>query len=327
MNRIKDETRRAAEHIRRGALVVFPTETVYGLGADALNGTAVERIFLAKGRPADNPLIVHLAEPNDLSRVADASNDLAVALLQRFAPGPLTVVVPASAYLPRVVTAGLDTVAVRVPRHPIARDLLRLSDRPIAAPSANRSGEPSPTTVAMARRSLGDAPALYLDGGPCEVGLESTVVAVGDDVTILRPGAVSRADLAAAFPGVLVVPAAESRLDRPLSPGLRHRHYQPGADVVLFSDRDVLTRWLRDWSGEKVGVICSPAIAAGIDPGSAIVRSYRDDREYAQKLYAWFHEFDDVPVTVIAAEYPEAGGIGDALRDRLDRSSGGRRID
>jgi len=333
----ESEIRAAAEHIRDSKVVVFPTETVYGLGANALDPRAVGAIFELKGRPTDNPLIVHLAHPDEIGRVADDVNPTARRLLTEFSPGPLTVVLPASPELPRVVTAGLDTVAIRIPAHPVAHLLIQAAGVPVAAPSANRSGEPSPTTVEMSRRSLGSAPAAYLDGGPCEIGLESTVIAVaGNDVHILRPGAVTEADILALLPELTVHTGnAASSGGAATSPGTLHRHYQPDAEVYLYDDIDQLRTFLGQPAAPDAacGVI-APADGLARWPGMAdrsrhpasLVRSYADLREYARNLYAWFDEFDQSGVSVVFAHLPEGGGLGSALRDRLIRASGGRRI-
>ncbi len=328
----ESDIRSAAEHIRDGKVVVFPTETVYGLGANALDPRAVDAIFEIKGRPADNPLIVHLAIPDQVGRVAVDVSPTARRLLAEFSPGPFTIVLPASRDLPRVVTAGLETVAVRIPAHPVAQGLIRASGVPVAAPSANQSGEPSPTTVEMARRSLGLAPAAYLDGGPCEIGLESTVIAVaGDEVHILRPGAVTEADILALLPDVTVrasgvTGVTGTEATAAASPGTRHRHYEPNAEVFLYDDIDRLREFLGQRSGQTVphGVI-GPADDLVGWPG--VVRSYVDLREYARNLYAWFDEFDQSGVSVVFAHLPHGSGLATALRDRLIRASGGRRIE
>ena len=323
----ESDIRSAAEHIRDGKVIVFPTETVYGLGANALDPRAVGNIFEIKGRPADNPLIVHLTMPDEIGRVAADVGPTARRLLVEFSPGPLTVVLPASPELPRVVTAGLNTVAVRIPAHPVAQALLQAAGVPVAAPSANRSGEPSPTTVEMARRSLGSAPAAYLDGGPCEIGLESTVIAVtGDEIHILRPGAVTEADILAVLPDVTIHTVAPSPPTAAASPGTRHRHYQPRADVYLYDDIERMWEFLGQRAEQAVphGVIV-PA-ASGARRSAAIVRSYANLREYAQNLYAWFDEFDEAGVSVVFTHLPGGTGLATALRDRLIRASGGRRI-
>jgi len=333
----ESDIRAAADHIRDAKVVVFPTETVYGLGANALDPRAVGAIFELKGRPTDNPLIVHLAHPDEISRVADDVNPIARRLLTEFSPGPLTVVLPANPELPRVVTAGLDTVAIRIPAHPVARLLIQAAGVPVAAPSANRSGEPSPTTVEMSRRSLGSAPAAYLDGGPCEIGLESTVIAVaGNDVHILRPGAVTAADILALLPEVTVHTGNAASSGRAVtSPGTLHRHYQPNAEVYLYDDIDQFRTFLgRQAAPDGAYGVIAPADGPAHLPGladrsrhpAAIVRSYADLSEYARNLYAWFDEFDQTGVSVVFAHLPEGGGLGSALRDRLIRASGGRRI-
>ena len=365
--RIRD----AARAIRDGRLVVFPTETVYGLGADALNEHAVNRIYAAKGRPSDNPLIVHLATIDGIDRIVESLPPLARALLTRFAPGPLTLVLPAHPDLPRAVTAGLDTVAVRIPRHPIARAFLEACGRPVVAPSANRSGEPSPTTLEMARASLmaetdsesdggpeAERDAVrraalrgirYLDGGPCEVGLESTVASVTDrEIVILRPGAIGADDFRDAAPGVAVREASDRDDSGPArSPGRVHRHYRPRATVVLHDHRseapdDLVARLggvfrpgavaiavigvgtsvdapavaVRDW--QETGALPNGPAAAEV-----VTRRAADVAGYARDLYRWFTELDTAGVGCIVAILPPDRGIGRAVRDRLQRASSG----
>ncbi len=318
---------RAAETILSGGLVVFPTETVYGLGADALDASAVRGIFTAKGRPSDNPLIVHIADLEDLERVTRHASSIARDLFARFAPGPLTLVMPAHPDLAPAVSAGLSTVAVRFPSHPVAIDLLRACGRPLAAPSANRSGEPSPTTVAMARASLGDAAGVYLDGGPCRVGLESTVASIIDDVvTILRPGAVTAEDIEAAVAGIRVRYATLVAAQPSPSPGLRHRHYQPRAEVFTVEARDFEHARLADLS-KPMGILGRRADIEVWRGSFAAVRDAADVTEYARNLYRWFAELDALEVSTIVAVMPPADGIGLALRDRLERASGNNRID
>ena len=327
------EIQEAARLIQRGGLVVFPTETVYGLGADARNAAAVERIFAAKGRPADNPLIVHVAALGAVESVACSVPDVACELFRRFAPGPLTLVLSVRPEVPRSVTAGLGSVAVRIPSHPVARALLEEAGCPIAAPSANRSGEPSPTTVGMARKSLSAVTGLlFLDGGPCEVGLESTVARVtGRRVTVLRPGAVSADDLRLAVPGVEVVDApAPSDGRPPESPGLRHRHYRPRAAVCAVEADAPAPPGPVHWGEQSFAVIgissavdgwiaavCGSSSTAGL-----ITRRASNAANYARSLYRWFAELDAIGVQTIVAILPPSGGIGSALRDRIGRASG-----
>ena len=324
MNLRPADVRRAGRQIRRGGLVVFPTETVYGLGADATNPRAVLSIFAAKGRPADNPLIVHIQSANDLPRVAADPSVLETSLLAAFSPGPFTLVVRARDDLPRIVTAGLETVAVRIPDHPVAMGLLGAARVPVAAPSANRSGEPSPTTVAMARESLGQEGIIYLDGGQTRVGLESTVARLsGSEVTILRPGAVTAEMIRSVFPVLTVRHADQATPDTVRSPGTRHRHYTPRAAVVTIDPQQQLPL-PDDTTVAVVGVADDvEAVLAKVQPREAlVVRTARDAEQYASSLYRWFSELDDEGVGCIVAVLPPAGGIGTAIRDRLARASG-----
>ncbi len=358
----------AAAVLAAGGVVVFPTETVYGLGADARSETAVQRIFRIKGRPADNPLIVHIASVHELVDVAALVPEHALLrrnalqLLNAFAPGPLTLVLPVGREIPRIVTAGLDTVAVRIPQHPIALELISRSGCPVAAPSANRSGSPSPTTVETARSSLGDGSADgadgdgaraveradgYVDGGPCAVGLESTVVRVRADLLeILRPGAVTESAMADVTGLPVIGPGVPGGTDLRTggvssdvaaaapSPGMRHRHYQPEAEVVLFSDPLRVARWLGRTELDRAGIAVL-ALAGGTElaaleessrRASAVLRRFDSLEAYARGLYAAFYEMDRLGVRTILAQLPEPVGLGAALVDRLARASGGRRI-
>ena len=230
--------RRAAALLRAGELVAFPTETVYGLGADALNAEASARIFAAKGRPADNPLIAHIAGENGLAGlIALEPCACARALMRAFWPGPMTLIFPKSPRVPREVTAGLDTVAVRMPSHPVARALISAAQTPIAAPSANRSGRPSPTTAAHVLEDMEGRIPLILDGGPCEVGLESTVVDVtGARPRILRPGGVTLEMLEGVVGDVDVDEGVLHQLQagsQARSPGMKYKHYAPKGEVTI----------------------------------------------------------------------------------------------
>lgn len=320
-----EEIVQAAEALRTGGLVVFPTETVYGLGASAFDATAVRRVFEAKGRPADNPLIVHLADISDLSRVTEHPPEVASLLFERFSPGPLTLVLPRSSRVPAAVSAGLPTVAVRIPSHPVARELIRLAGVPVAAPSANRSGRPSPTDLETARQDLGDRVAVYLDGGPCEVGLESTVVRIAAgaaSVEVLREGAVTREMLSEVL-GV-TVDAAGGSSNPPVSaaesPGTRHAHYMPRARVIPFEGA---------FPGPEQDRATAPVALLRIGNAPemeyldiALLRRFGSVEEYARSLYRVFREADEEGCTRIYAELPPPRGIGRALRDRIFRASG-----
>ena len=233
---LDEELSLAGKTIASGGLVAFPTETVYGLGASALSGDACDRVFFAKGRPHDNPLIVHVLDPDDCQKYATIhEKSLFYTLADRFMPGPLTIVLPKKDIIPNSVTVGLSTVALRCPSHPIARALIRVSKVPIAAPSANLSGKPSPTVAEHVISDMNGRIDMILDGGPCQVGLESTVIALkGDAIHLLRPGYVTAEDLLSVTDNVVVSPAVLASLapgDNPESPGMKYRHYAPSSPV------------------------------------------------------------------------------------------------
>lgn len=311
----------AVEVLRGGGLVAFPTETVYGLGAHALDPDAVARIYAAKGRPAYNPLIVHLASTKDARRLASEWPEAADKLAARFWPGPLTLVVPRAPVVPASVSAGLDTVALRLPAHPVARALLEAAGFPIAAPSANRSTRVSPTTAEHVRRGLGDRVDLILDGGPCPVGIESTVLSLAGAPTLLRPGTISLEEIREVI-GDVALPAGDpsGTVARP-SPGMMDRHYAPRAEVRLFGpeERNTWFAWARE-EGEEgpVGVIAFEPVPAGI---ASVVGMPDDAREYAARLYAALHELDRRGCRVIYAESVPRGAEWAGVRDRLWRAT------
>lgn len=309
---------RAAGVLAAGGLVAFPTETVYGLGAHALRGDAVRRVFRAKGRPADNPLIVHLADASELVRVAAAVPDLARRLAEEHWPGPLTLVLEARDDLPSVTTGGLRTVAIRVPDHDVARDLIAAAGVPVAAPSANRSGRPSPTTAAHVVADLGDAVDVVLDGGACRVGVESTVVdARGDTPVVLREGSVTREQLGVAGGG------ATSPEQLAASPGTRYRHYAPACRVVLAAPAEVpheVTRWSGD--GARVGAVVSGSTGIGGREVVEIAR-FADAQELAAILYRTLRDAEDARVDVLVVETVPDEGVGRAVMDRLRRAAAG----
>lgn len=303
----------AASLLRRGGLVAFPTETVYGLGADARNPDAIRRLFAAKGRPADNPLIVHVADITDVPGIVREITPLARTLAARWWPGPLTLVLDADPNLPRITTGGHPTVGVRVPDHPVARRLLELAGVPVAAPSANRSGRPSPTTAEHVLADLGDAVDAIVDGGPCVVGLESTVVdARGDVPVVLREGAVTREHLAAADDAPTP--------DRAASPGTRYRHYAPTCRVEIAEPADVAQRCATlATQGLRVAALLPSDVPS--PAGAVLVVRADDAAETATRLYATFHdaEASGADVLVVAAVLEE--GLGRAVMDRLRRAS------
>lgn len=313
----------AAAVLRGGGLVAFPTETVYGLGAHALDPAAVERIYLAKGRPAYNPLIVHVASVEAARALSRAWPEAADRLAERFWPGPLTLVVPRAASIPDAVSAGLATVGVRVPAHPVAHALLVAAGIPVAAPSANRSTHVSPTTAAHVRRSLGERVDLILDGGPTSVGIESTVLSLASAVpTVLRPGTISIDELREVLGEVAVGgdgPGGDAA--RP-SPGMMDRHYAPAAPVRLFDPaaRDAV---LADASraadeGRAIGLIAFAPARAG---GARVMEMPVDARAYAARLYSALHALDDAGCEAIWIERVPETPAWAGVRDRLRRAA------
>ena len=323
----------AGRILRQGGLVAFPTETVYGLGANGLDAAAVGRIFQAKGRPADNPLILHIAEREDLAPLVREVPAWLEPLLDRFWPGPLTVVLPRAACVPDIVTAGLDSVAVRLPSSAVARALIRSAGVPVAAPSANLSGRPSPTTAAAVMADMAGRVELVLDDGACEVGLESTVLDCTAEIpTILRPGGVTQEMLETCL-GQVQASGSEalSAATVPRAPGMKYRHYAPAAPLLLFpcdaieGEDGLLQRLLAAKNaGGKVGAVVSPEVAALLPDGVeiAIHGSRQDPAAAAAGLYQALRWFDTHPVDVIFAEGVPEQGIGRALMNRLGKAAG-----
>lgn len=305
----------AAGLIRRGGLVAFPTETVYGLGANALQGEAVARIFTAKGRPANNPLIVHVAGTEQVAEVTAAIPEIAFKLMRSFWPGPLSLVLPRSAVLPREVSAGLPTVAVRMPAHPQALGLIRAAGVPIAAPSANLSGRPSPTRPLHVLQDLAGRIDAVLDGGPCPLGVESTVLDLnGARPAILRPGGVTREQLEDAL-GVKICEKSAAGAETPENRGWESRRYALRTPLILITGsperRGAVLRSLAAGyrrRGLKVGVL---RMLPG--PGG-IRRAARDLFPQLRRLEAQGH-------ALILAEGVPAGGLGDTITDRLRRAA------
>lgn len=303
----------------QGRLVGLPTETVYGLAADARNPDAVRAIFALKQRPADHPLIVHIGTLDELHDWASQVPDAALALARTFWPGPLTLVLPARAEVPRVVTGGLDTVALRMPAHPVALALLRRLGRGVAAPSANRHLRVSPTTAAHVREEFGDALPMVLEGGACAVGIESTIVDLtGTAPRVLRPGAISAVQIADCLQrDVELRPAAGTR-----SPGLMKRHYSPRARVDC-ATADALAGRVSALLGQNLRVAQLSADAP-VQSHPALSWLAAGDSPAARMrcLYARLREADLLGVDVIVAELPDGDGAAEALRDRLLRAAG-----
>jgi L-threonylcarbamoyladenylate synthase len=308
----------AAVALNAGLLVAFPTETVYGLGAHALDPVAVQRIFAAKGRPAWNPIIVHTATSDQARALAREWPAAAERLTRAFWPGPLTVVVPRGEQVPPDVTAGGDAVALRVPSHPVARALLLAAGIPVAAPSANRSTALSPTTALHVMDSLGDRVAIVLDGGPATVGIESTVVDLrGGEVRILRPGGISAAQVVAVLGAPMAAPDAEPVGDTPRrSPGQLERHYAPRTPLTLVGADDLSA--LMPGALARIGVL---AWQARLSPSENVEWLPADPAGYARGLYAALHRLDAVGLAEILVERVPAGPEWEAVRDRLRRAA------
>ncbi len=319
---------RAAAVLRAGGLVAFPTETVYGLGAHALDPVAVGRIYAAKGRPAYNPIIVHVAAREQVASVARTWNDAAERLAAAFWPGPLTIVLPRRPEVPNAVTAGLDTVGVRVPSHPVAHALLVAAGIPIAAPSANRSMAVSPTTGSHVAKSLGDVVDLILDAGPATVGIESTVIDLSrTPPVLLRPGSITVPEIEAVI-GSIVLPAHGAMTTRQLgmtedsprpSPGMLDKHYSPRATLVLEDVEAIAARVsAAQHAGQRVGALL---MREAQEIGDITVRLPATAAGFAAGLYAALHALDDAQVDLIVVERPPASPEWLGVRDRLERAA------
>ena len=328
-----DDVESAAQVLRAGGLVAFPTETVFGLGADARNAVAIQRIFAAKGRPGDNPLIVHVADTRHWQLVARELTKVGQRVLELFAPGPVTVVLPKSESICALVTAGLDSVGLRIPAAELTRDLLRIAGIPIAAPSANRSGRPSGTTWQSVLEDLdGRIDAILCIDVP-HVGLESSVIdCLGDEPVLLRPGAVGLADLQLHFPNArqAVPPSLLGDVQPPtrtLSPGLNHPHYQPRARVVLLEpdNGDDIRNW-HPGENDKAKRIAYAGLKEG-PRGMVLTEKFASVSDYAHGFYEFLRKADRAQVDVVLLEAIAVGaasssGVAAALRDRQRRSAG-----
>ena len=323
----ENELRRAAEVLRAGGLVVFPTETVYGLGGNATRDEAAKKIYAAKGRPSDNPLIIHIADPADAEEYA-VTNALYYRLAKAFMPGPLTVILPRRESIPTSTTGGLDSVAVRCPSHPVAHRLIALCGFPIAAPSANLSGKPSPTSAAHVAEDMDGRVDMILDGGESEIGLESTIVKIeGDGLILLRPGGITRDALSLVCEKVTVADAVLHQLaenERPLSPGMKYRHYAPTAPLVLLkgSDEDVLAYCKSKAKAQKCAFLCYNE-ECGALAGNVLfpIGNKNDLATQAHRLFAALREADGTDAEIIYAHLPPQEGLGLALYNRLIRAA------
>lgn len=318
---------RCADIIRSGGLVALPTETVYGLGADATDSEAARKIYAAKGRPSDNPLIIHIARPEDAEPYARTS-ELYYRLAAAFMPGPLTVILPKKDTIPAEVTGGLDSVAVRCPAHKVARALISASGVPIAAPSANISGSPSPTSAAHVQKDMDGKIDAIIDGGECEIGLESTIVKLdGSRAVLLRPGAVTADALSCVCESVEIAPAVTEALgenERPLSPGMKYRHYAPASPLVLLDGEPeaVLAFLKKAAKTERCVILCYSEEASGLSGARLIDVGPREDLvTQSHRLFGALREADSLGGDIIYAHLPSASGLGLALYNRMIRAA------
>ncbi len=324
------ETARAAEIIRNGGLVAIPTETVYGLGASALDDGAVKRIFEVKGRPQDNPLIIHVSSADELDAWCRDIPDAARRLAAEFWPGPLTMVLKRRSVVPDRVTAGLDTVAVRCPDHPAALETIRLAGVPIAAPSANLSGKPSTTTAQHCIHDLTGKVDAILDGGPCRVGVESTIV----DMTvspprILRPGGITAEQLERAAGPVSTESSSVKSGETPRAPGMKYRHYSPKAEVTIIKSdiKQKIYDYVNSQPNEGAAVLCFDG-ESRFFPGKLCAEygTEGDPSSMAERLFARLRELDRDDIERVYARCPSGEGVGRAVCNRLEKAAGGRII-
>ncbi len=325
---VEEDVRFAADAVRRGGLVAFPTETVYGLGGNALDSTVVDKIYEAKGRPSDNPLILHVARWEDVVPLVSVMPEGARRLAEAFWPGPLTIVLRKGDAVPKKVTGGRDTVAVRVPNHPVALDLIRLAGVPVAAPSANTSGRPSPTTAGHVKEDLDGRIDVIVDGGAVGIGIESTIIDMSEDEpTILRPGYITRS----ALEGV-VGRTRRDETGEPKAPGMKYRHYAPRGELTIWEgDAAAVVREInRAVEGKpngSVGVLASEETKGEYRCGVVCSLGARSDEEaMARSLYRVLREFDEKGIQYIYSESFDSEGLGGAVMNRLAKAADGRII-
>lgn len=317
----------AAELIKKGQVIGIPTETVYGLGADAGNEKAIKKIFEAKGRPSDNPLIVHICSMDMLKEVACNIPSLAYKIADRFWPGAITMVLPKRDSVPYITSGGLDTVGVRMPLSECAREIIRLSGRPVAAPSANRSGYPSPTSAAHVYNDMKGRIPVIVDGGECMVGVESTVISFDNDntVRILRPGYVTAEQLLKIASDVIIDKAVVSEPEagqKVSSPGMKYKHYSPSSDVVIVEagDNDFYD-FANSHAGKNIFFLVFSSDIENIRQEN--VFSYgRDSIEQAHNLFSELRRLDEIGAEIIYVRMPEKSGVGLAVYNRLIRAAG-----
>lgn len=317
----------AGQLLRHGELVAVPTETVYGLAADALNGEAVKNIFIAKGRPGDNPLIVHIADIADWAPLVTAIPDNAMALAHAFWPGPLTMILPAAPCVPTEVTAGLTTVAVRFPSHEVAQAVIKAAGCPLAAPSANRSGAPSPTTARRVMEDMDGRIAAVVDGGDCAVGVESTVVDLsGDMPRLLRPGGITPEQLQAVLGELFIDPAVTAQLEegaKAASPGMKYKHYAPQAKLTLVKgDAAHFAAFVNAKKADNPVALCFDGEEHLLQVPYLTYGARKDAAAQAHRVFDALRQLDDMGAATVYAACPDANGVGLAVYNRLLRAAG-----
>lgn len=327
-----------ARYIKESKLVAFPTETVYGLGANGLDEDAVKNIFIAKGRPQDNPLILHVSKIDEIKPLVKSIPEEAEILMKEFWPGPLTIIFERSNLVPDVITAGIDTVAIRMPNHPVALKLIEASGVPIAAPSANTSGKPSPTLAKHVIEDLYGKIDMIIDGGATGVGLESTVVDLTEDVPmVLRPGGITLEAIRKFIPNVEMDLSIISSNEKivPKSPGQKYRHYAPKAEMIVYMGNienvvEAIINKSKEYVelGKSVGIMATDETENRYDEGIVIsVGSRKNKGTIAHNLFNTLRRFDELGVDIILSEGVETGSIGTAIMNRLKKSSGGNIIE
>lgn len=319
---------RAAALLRDGGLVVIPTETVYGLGGDGTNPLSAQKIYAAKGRPSDNPLIIHISEPSEAENYA-YTNELYYKLAKAFMPGPLTIILPKKDTVPFETTGGLDTVAIRCPSHPVANAIIKAAGIPVAAPSANISGKPSTTAVEYVIEDFDGRVDMIIDGGACEIGLESTIVLITKDggLILLRPGAITYDALCCVCDDVTISPTLEGTLsenERPLSPGMKYKHYAPASQLILLDGEDEkIIEFLKNEQKRcNCAILCYDEEAEQLENRLLLPIGGRNDQvSHAKMLFARLRECDSISPDVIYAHLPQREGLGLALYNRMIRAA------
>jgi L-threonylcarbamoyladenylate synthase len=323
-----DNLDEAGEIIRSGGLVAFPTETVYGLGASAFNGDAAKKIYEAKGRPSDNPLIVHICDKLQIYELAEEISPMAEKLIDSFMPGPFTIILKKKENISNAVTAGLDTVGIRFPKNQIAVDFISAAGVPIAAPSANISGKPSPTKAAHVIYDMSGRIDGIINGGDCEVGVESTIVdASGDKPILLRPGGITLDMLREVVPETEVdshILKSVSADEQPKCPGMKYKHYSPDAEVIVVEGekaavREKINELLEENSDKVTGVLTMYQSAYD---NAVILSAGNSNKDYARLLFSALREFDSLGVEIVFAEFCEQDGYGLAVKNRLYKAAG-----